>query len=1535
MRWPMRALVVLGWTLAGIILLAASAIYHAQLPIARRIVRDAVNKFVTGEISGELAIGQLDSVTLDHVVARWVTLYDPRGRRVIVADRIDLYPDFAALRGNTLHFKLARLTRGVVRMVDDGEGTPSWVAALNPRDKGPPSLNPLRALLDHVELEGVTVYGDYLGLDNFRVEDVQARGKLDIQREVRVRIDSAKGTFVQPFPFPGIVDDVRGSIDTDPVRGVDLTVAVRRERDATVPALRSRSNPEDERVNAHVTYKSAAASVPQELRISVETVEVTPDSLRGLGYTWIGPIDAPLRGRVELYGPPAELAIEADVQSAAGNARASGLISETRGVSVHVLSDGLELPILIEDGPEITVSGSFHVAAPSSEAPPHVHVSLNPTRYRGFNVPAFELDGRLEDEKVIIEKARSSQGGRLSVTGSVGYDGGIDLRVDANLPAVHREANLAHYVADLEAQLQAAVRIRVPASRRSINIDGQIELVDVRYASIRASRVLVSGVAKGDPELPQVDVVVRGEDVRVLDYALGVASFSLKGGPATYHAQGEFSPSLGHKTFYFDAKVAASRKQFVIQADPIEFVFGDKVFRGAARDLTIVTGQSVSLGSLRLASGAERLEASGMLRLHGEDTLRADLQHFDLGALHALLGDRFPLKQGNADATVELRGDVTRPELVLQGAMRGVHVLDVQNVDAMYFITYKDGDLDLDTHLEVAGHGSLHLTGQGRLDPRITDPVRALETGYYDLALSSTDFDLLVIPAVRTVLHQSRVTGTAKITGGLDAPNIQGNGSIAGFCLMNMQPVDVGGEFDYDGARAGASVQVADTVGQLANVTGHARIAWDRLREDPRAAVRELAVGSWQVSGNSEPRGIDQLPFDIPASARMPFALGTRFELSHEPGSSQGTIQFGARGLDRFKDEECKLNATTHSSAEVKIDGEHLTATFEMKLDGQRVLDGDARLEMELERWLAGKAAFRFVRADATAHADFADIERVPVLCRHGKGDLHADLRLDSLFTPDQHAQINLIGSLNPHVRVLEGRQRRVVESCRDDPARVWMQAKVDGKQASVQAWLEGCYGGHSDLVANVPLSWTSGSMGLPGIDPDRDTRVQVDFGEAQLRPLLDRLPGVLGFGATATGRIVAQGNKKRVSYTGQVGLRDGRLYLLATGQELNRIETTLVGNGNWVKVEGLRARTVGGSIEAVGGVGFERWKPVRVQLGVVLKNLPVQREGLELASLNGSAALSTEIGPEVAQTAIKIHSLSIKMPNTSSRSLQSLEPHPDVLVTTDKPKEASEKPYTFDFYIDGQRGITASRNDFDVALAAELALHYADPELRVGGYVEFRRGTFEVFGKQFEVTRGSLQFDGGPELNPEVNLIATQKPEAGESGADRVTARVSGTLANPIVEFYSETCPGQGAVVLLVSGRCPSESDNTLQDTTGTQNAFAAGIVGGILTLGARSQLGGLIPRISVESTGQGAQTRFKAGFEAVPKFMRPLVQRVYVQGALSTGDQTAAGEGAGNTSSATPDFLIELYFPHNIVGTGRVAPTSRSWGLDVTWEP
>ncbi|HKU41360.1 MAG TPA: translocation/assembly module TamB domain-containing protein [Polyangiales bacterium] len=1533
----MRWLAWVGWLAAAVFALAASAVYHAQLPIAHRIVRDAVNNFVTGEIRGELAIGRLDKITLGHIVARYVSLYDAQGRRVIAADRVDLYPDFSALAANTLRFRVARLQHGFVRMVDEEEGTPSWISGLSPKVPGDGTGNPLRALLEEIEVSDVTVYGQYLGLEGFRVEDVDARGRLEIHRDVNVRIHSGHGRFVLPFPYPGFVDEVTGVIDTDPMRGVDLHVVARRDRTAEPPpdaaAVAPREPPPtEERATAHVTFKSSAPALPQELHIEIASEQVTPDTLRGLGYTWLGPIEPALRGQVLLFGPPESLSLESNVESPAGNVRVSGTISREHGVSVHAVSDAIEVEGMLQNAPALTLRGAFHVAiAPEEEALPHVHVELGATRYKGLTIPAFELDGVIEADRLVIERARSSAGGRLSVKGSVGFDGGTDLRVDANLPAVNRDPNLAQYVGGLQGQLQAALHIQVPAGGGSFDVEGKLQLLDASYDKITATRVTVEGAARGDPSLPQLDVQVRGEAVYVLGYALGTASFSLQGGPNSYHAQGEFAPNPGQKTFYFDAQIAATRKQFVIQADPIEFVFGDKVFRGAARDLTIVGGQQVSLTSLRLASASERLEVSGTVRTRGQDDVRADLQNFDLGALHALLGDSFPLAEGHADATVELQGDLSRPDLTVQGAIRGGRVLDVPNVDAMFFVAYQNGQLDLDQQVEIGGRGSLHLSGTGKLNPAIADPLRALQSGKYELELSSTDFDLLAIPRLRSALHSGRITGTVQAQGSLDAPSVSGNASVASLCLVNMRPVDVAAEFDYDAARARAQLHVSDGGGKLAELSAEALVAWKALRDAPGEALRNVATGQWQLRGDTEARPLIALPFEVPTALQVPAGIASTFLFEHTAAGVRGNMRFNGQGIQVFTDEACKLSGNSRFSAAFDVTPDLMTASFRGSLDGNRVLDGSGRFQVPLEAWLRGDEPLRIARADINAHADIADIERLPLLCQHGHGDLQVDARFDALFTPAQRVQIDVSGSLNPHVRVLEGRQRRVVESCRDDPARVWLQAKVDGKQASAQGWLEGCYGGHSDLVVNVPLRWDA--TGLT-VDGDRDTRVQVDFGEAQLRPLLDRTPGVLGFGAIASGRLVAVGNKRRVAYTGKVDVSEGKLYLLSTGQELKDIQGVFTANGSWVKIEGLAARAGSGALEAAGGIGFDRWSPDRVQLGLVLKNLAVQREGLDLASLNGSAAITTQIGADHAQSAVKLHALTIRLPETTSRSLQALDPHPDVRVTTDKAKPVASKPYTFDFAIDGRRGVTAMRNDFNVTIALELAVRYADPDLNVGGYVEFRRGSFEVFGKQFDVNHGSLTFSGSSELNPGVNLTATQRPEAGAGSSQGVVARVSGTLANPRVEFFSETCPGQGAIVQLVSGRCPSEADSTVQDSAATQDAFAAGVVGGILTLGTRSQLGGLIPRISVESTGQGKQARVKAGFEAVPKFMRPLVQRVYVQGAVSTKDESSQSSESAN-QGATPDFLIELYFPHNIVGSGKVAPITRSWGLDVTWEP
>jgi translocation and assembly module TamB len=343
---------------------------------------------------------------------------------------------------------------------------------------------------------------------------------------------------------------------------------------------------------------------------------------------------------------------------------------------------------------------------------------------------------------------------------------------------------------------------------------------------------------------------------------------------------------------------------------------------------------------------------------------------------------------------------------------------------------------------------------------------------------------------------------------------------------------------------------------------------------------------------------------------------------------------------------------------------------------------------------------------------------------------------------------------------------------------------------------------------------------------------------------------------------------------------------------------------------------------------------------------------------LTGNASLETEIGRRRAVASLYLEKLDVLLPESTGRTLQSLDPHPDIEIVGAKKEQAvARSPYLIQIDVDGSNGFQVRRADFEARVEAGLDVIYLDPELRVGGYVDFQHGTFEVFGKSFQVNRGSLNFDGSTELNPAVSLSATYRPEA--AGSSPVLVTVAGTMNEPVISFVSDECEGEeGALSLLVTGRCaPSESEAAAQDTDAQRDAFLAGMMGGVLTLGTsgvRGEFSDLIPKPIVERTGteQYRTYRIGAGINAdslIPGFLRPVIRGVYLESAFarqedlardtgSAGAQTtgesAEGQTTENSAFNTMDFLLELRFPYNLVWSGKIRPP-QNWGTDLVWEP
>ena len=348
------------------------------------------------------------------------------------------------------------------------------------------------------------------------------------------------------------------------------------------------------------------------------------------------------------------------------------------------------------------------------------------------------------------------------------------------------------------------------------------------------------------------------------------------------------------------------------------------------------------------------------------------------------------------------------------------------------------------------------------------------------------------------------------------------------------------------------------------------------------------------------------------------------------------------------------------------------------------------------------------------------------------------------------------------------------------------------------------------------------------------------------------------------------------------------------------------------------------------------------------------------MAELTGRAEITNEFNDDGLTGAMEVGQLVVQLPDDSGRSPQDLSAHPDICVRrSSSPGSApsalgdcgvevvsDEDAYAIELEVDATRPFWVKSSEFEALVAARLEVLYRDPAFRVGGEVELRQGFFEVFGKRFEISEGSMVFDpASPTLNPEVLLIATHKLRNDPNRT--VTVHASGTLAHPVIEF-SSTVPtnNEGEIIaLLITGTTSQrrQSQDTSTQAAGEEAAnFLAGVAFGVASLSLREEFCEHFPVISVETADSGFRSaRIRAGFtadEIIPERMRSVVEGVYIEGYFTAGgNQGASAAGSGATTTGTGQsagFLIELQFPHNIVGTGTFSPGS-NWGVDLTWEP
>jgi hypothetical protein len=1535
MRWLSRLVSwFLGWPLIALVSLVVSVLVHLDTGLGRRLGRDMLNEFVSDQMVGTLHAGYITQLRLWHTIVKDTFVYDPDGNAIIYGETVELGIDpIAALRGR-LRFYYGDLTNGWVDLIDDGEGAPTFLAAFEAADQTPTEGEPFHAIVDNMDLRNLEVTGELLGLEGLRVVDLETKGRMEFYWITDIEVWSADGRIVSPFPFEGSLDNVVGSVHTDS-RGAQVTAEASRE---------------DEQMTAELVYRPQENSVPEDpwdLDLFIRVEPISAETLYDVGFDWAETLKGDATGWVRLWGPEQNYRLRADLNTAGGRARIKAELPNEGITRIEVSSPRAKLAEVMGGVPDIEVNGRVEMSSdPKNEDVLGVEIETEGFEYENLHIPPFLAKIRARDDGIDIDSVQTQYaGGDLSLNGHVEYEGITEIHARGDVPEVSADPNFRKYAPGIEGSAEFDLHIR-QAVGGDFETKGLVRFDHLDYGAIRARVLILEGRIWGDPSKPEVALELDGAGVRIAGYPIGNGQALLTGGPDEYAATGEFA-AHGDRRAEFQARVEVNEGIYRLDVDTIELAVGEYWWRGSVNNATLDPDKGLSFDRVLMGRGIQRLEAKGDWLFDGPDDIRADLANFDLALLRILYPEEAPRVSGKVDLHFEFRGDLDKePTIVAEGTLTDADLWDIAPVNAAYLIHYDNGLLDADAQVDLGGRGNFTLTTTGFVEPMAGGIGPSLREGVYETTLSTGAMDLTLLELLLeedTPDIQGYADARIQFSGPIDAASFKGSIDVPGLIIEGWGPVELASKFRYEYGALLAQVRLADDEGELLETEGSMLVDLVHLAREPSEAVEAFATSPWRLSLRLPPRRLSAFPEKlssrlVPDADRLRLAAsatlaGGAFRTRGDFHSSLDWLSDSSEGL-------CGSESNPRATIRAHLEDGLTEITMDGVVGETKVVDLEASSETPLDEWLQNAEIPSWPVTRVSADFYEAPTENLPYLCRYAAGVLSAQLKATGLFSDDPKLSLKIKADELRARRLEPARRTGMVNTIVETPpSRNRISAAYADGLGEMDVDMQWWNGGSTTISASVPLIWDSKNT-IPALAKRGEVNGRADFDRMPLQAVLAWMAGVVNVEGILQGSVTAQGRVQDPTFVGSVELSDGRVNLRAVGQTLEDVSGRAIFDEDGVAVTDLRATDTDGNAEVNGRVGFKRLRLNKMDLTVEAHEFPLRQEGSVMARLDGDARLIAKFDDDGLDGEVRLGKLELDIPE-SSATPQDLERHPEVFFIgeTYEPVRPADA-YRVQLKIRSKDTLIIRSTDqgFYVEATAKLDTR-VDEEFTVEGTVNLQRGNFKVFGKRFDIRSGSMVFEGDPEMDAKVDLVARHSLRGSK---DTVTVTVSGRLSDPTIEFKSSVPTNSQAqvIALLVTGSTRQQrgvNTSTAQASQDTTN-FLTGVAAGLFSASLQSQFGGFAPTFGV-TQGQGVaddiegDTAVQVGFNVDSV----LPDTVPIRGLYVEGQFVARrNEGGPNTTAQAqrPGFLIEALWPLNFVTTGTFAPPS-NWSIDVTWEP
>jgi translocation and assembly module TamB len=229
-------------------------------------------------------------------------------------------------------------------------------------------------------------------------------------------------------------------------------------------------------------------------------------------------------------------------------------------------------------------------------------------------------------------------------------------------------------------------------------------------------------------------------------------------------------------------------------------------------------------------------------------------------------------------------------------------------------------------------------------------------------------------------------------------------------------------------------------------------------------------------------------------------------------------------------------------------------------------------------------------------------------------------------------------------------------------------------------------------------------------------------------------------------------------------------------------------------------ADSASGSLKAQGNIVLRGPNGPAAQLSATLANFRVAARDEAVATASGTVAIAGPLTAPKVTAPLTVDRADINLPD-------SLPPNVVVLKVVDKngkdggkpplPAPADNQPAlpaALDITIDMPGNIFVRGHGLESEWRGRLTITGTSAAPAIAGSLEQIRGSVDLLGKTFTLTRGTITFDGSPKLDPVLDIVA-------EASAADITAQVniSGPASAPKITLSSTPSVPQDEILARV----------------------------------------------------------------------------------------------------------------------------------------